>query len=471
VPDVLSACRGWRTGDRTKKSGLETFSISDVVSCHDQLVLLYAAPQSAITVMVLLLLILLFLSFLLSGAEVAFFSLTFKDINVLKTKQHPSARKILKILDQPKNTLASMLIANTLVNIAIIILSNFLIDLWIDPTHNFFFSLLVKVVLLTSTLTLFAEVLPKVWATQNNLRFAYYTASIIDVVNELFKGFSARMIGFTAKAEKTLGGGKSGSFSLEELDQAIDLTTPHDATEQEKNMLKGVVKFGNITVRRIMRSRLDVHGIELAMDFPSMIAKMEELHYSRLPVYKNNLDNVVGIIHTKDLVAHLHEGEDFNWRQLMRAPYFVHENKLIEDLLREFQSKRIHFAVVVDEFGGTDGIVTMEDIMEEVIGDIRDEYDDEETANIKLDDHNYQFEGATMINDACRLMELPVDVFDPIRGNSETMAGLVLEMAGEIPVAGRELISGDFTFKVEELEKNRILKLRVTIQPIPNSAK
>ena len=220
-----------------------------------------------------------------------------------------------------------------------------------------------------------------------------------------------------------------------------------------------------------MRSRLDVHGIELAMDFPSMIAKMEELHYSRLPVYKNNLDNVVGIIHTKDLVAHLHEGEDFNWRQLMRAPYFVHENKLIEDLLREFQSKRIHFAVVVDEFGGTDGIVTMEDIMEEVIGDIRDEYDDEETANIKLDDHNYQFEGATMINDACRLMELPVDVFDPIRGNSETMAGLVLEMAGEIPVAGRELISGDFTFKVEELEKNRILKLRVTIQPIPNSAK
>jgi putative hemolysin len=415
-------------------------------------------------VMVFLLLVLVFLSFMISGAEVAFFSLSFKDINLLKTKQHASARKILRMLDEPKLTLASMLIANTVMNIAIIILANFLINQWIDPAHNFFFSLTIKVVLLTSVLVLFAEVLPKVWAAQNNLRFAYYSAPLIGVVHYLFKGVSAWMVGFSDRAEKTLGGKRSGAYSLEELDQAIDLTTPQDATEEEKNMLKGIVKFGNISVKQIMRSRLDVHGIDVTFGFPNLMNRIEELHYSRLPVYQGNLDNVVGMIHTKDLIPHLNEPDDFNWHPLMRPPYFVHENKLIEDLLKEFQVKHIHFAVVVDEFGGTEGIVTLEDIMEEVIGDIRDEFDEEETANRKVDDNNYIFDGKTMVNDACRLMGLPVDTFDGIRGESETMAGLILELAGEIPQLNQELTSGDFTFAVQEIEKNRILKLRVTIQ-------
>ena len=421
--------------------------------------------------MVFLLLILVFLSFMISGAEVAFFSLSFKDINLLKTKQHASARKILRMLDEPKLTLASMLIANTVMNIAIIILANFLINQWIDPGNNLFFSLIVKVVLLTTVLVLFAEVLPKVWAAQNNLRFAYYSAPLIGVVHYLFKGLSTWMVGLSDKVEKSLGGKKSGAYSLEELDQAIDLTTPHDATEEEKNMLKGIVKFGNITVKQIMRSRLDVHGIDVSADFPALMKRIEDLHYSRLPVYQGNLDNVVGMIHTKDLIPHLNEPAGFDWHPLMRHPYFVHENKLIEDLLKEFQSKHIHFAVVVDEFGGTEGIVTLEDIMEEVIGDIRDEFDEEESANRKIDDNNYLFDGKTMVNDACRLMGLSVDTFDGIRGDSETMAGLILELAGEIPQVNQELTSGDFTFAVQEIEKNRILKLRVTIQPHPAPTK
>ncbi len=415
--------------------------------------------------MVVLLLLLLVVSFIVSGAEVAYFSLSYKDINVLKTKQHPSARRILNLLDEPKTLLASLTITNTLTNIAIIILSNFLVDELTTVDANFFFALMLKIIIITSILVLFAEVLPKVWAAQNNLRFAYYSSFLVSSLNSFCKGISNWMVGYNDRIEKSLGGGKSSSYSLEELDQAIDLTTSHDASEEEKNMLKGIIKFGNITVRQVMRSRLDVHGIESSMPFSELIKKVEELSYSRLPVYKDNLDNVVGIIQTKDLIPHLNEPESFNWHSLMRQPYFVHEHKLIEDLLREFQSKRIHFAVVVDEFGGTEGIVTLEDIMEEVIGDIRDEFDDEDSQNKKIDDKNFVFEGKTMIIEACRSMNLPIDTFDEVRGDSETLAGLVLEIAGEIPQVNQEVQSGDFLFSIVELEKNRIKKMKITINP------
>lgn len=415
--------------------------------------------------MVVLLLLLLVLSFIVSGAEVAYFSLSYKDVNVLKTKQHPSARRILNLLDEPKTLLASLTIANTFTNIAIIIVSNFLVDELTNVDANFFFALMLKIIIITSVLVLFAEVLPKVWAAQNNLRFAYYSSFLVSTLNSICKGLSNWMVGYNDRIEKSLGGGKSSSYSLEELDQAIDLTTSHDATEEEKNMLKGIIKFGNITVRQVMRSRLDVHGIETSTPFNDLVKKVEELSYSRLPVYKDNLDNVVGIIQTKDLIPHLNEAPGFEWHTLMRQPYFVHEHKLIEDLLREFQSKRIHFAVVVDEFGGTEGIVTLEDIMEEVIGDIRDEFDDEDSQNNKIDDKNFVFEGKTMIIEACRNMNIPVDTFDEVRGDSETLAGLVLELAGEIPQVNQEVLSGDFLFSILELEKNRIKKMKITINP------
>ncbi|HEX5667581.1 MAG TPA: CNNM domain-containing protein, partial [Chitinophagaceae bacterium] len=325
-------------------------------------------PQTTVTILVVLLLLLMVFSFIISGAEVAYFSLSYKEINVLKTKQHPSARRILDLLDEPKSLLASLSITNAFINIAIIILANFLIDELTTVDSNFFFALLVKILVITSILILFSEVLPKVWASQNNLRFAYYSSLPISAIHSVCRGLSNWMVGYSDRIEKSLGGGKSSAYTLEELDQAIDMTTSVDATEEEKNMLKGIIKFGNITVKQVMRSRLDVHGLESALRFNEIVSRVEELSYSRLPVYKENMDNVIGILHTKDIVPHLGENDDFDWHKLMRAPYFVHEHKLIEDLLKDFQHKRIHFAVVVDEFGGTEGIVTLEDIMEEVIG-------------------------------------------------------------------------------------------------------
>lgn len=417
------------------------------------------------TILVFILLFLLLITFMVSGAEVALFSLSFKDINLLKTKQMPAARRILKLLEEPRALLASLLLANLVVNLAIIIICNFLVNEWMDTRSNFFFSLIIKILLVTSLLVLFAEALPKVWAAQNNLRFAYYSSSMVTGIHTLFKGISSWMVGFTDRIEKALGGSKNSTYSLEQLDQAIDMTTPQDATEEEKNILKGIIKFGNITVRQVMKSRLDVHGVETGTSFTDIVSKVEELHYSRLPVYQGSLDQVNGIIHTKDLIPHLHEPADFDWQSLIRPPFFVHENRLIEDLLKEFQAKRIHFAVVVDEFGGTEGIVTLEDILEEIIGDIRDEFDEDEIADARIDDNTFVFEGKTMVNDACRKMGVEVDTFDEVRGDSETMAGLVLELAGEIPKVNQEIISGDFHFEVLELEKNRIRKVKVIINP------
>ncbi len=428
-------------------------------------ILLGSIPQTAITIMFVLLLLLMVISFIISGAEVAYFSLSFKDINLLKTKQHPSARRILDMLNEPKSLLASLSIANTLLNIATIILANFLIDELTDIDANFFFALMVKILVISSILVLFSEVLPKVWAAQNNLRFSYHSSFLVTTVHYLFRGISNWTVGYSDSIEKSLGGGRSSAYTLEELDQAIDMTTSKDATEEEKNMLKGIIKFGNITVKQVMKSRLDVHGIDNSLNFVDVVNRVEDLSYSRLPVYKENMDNVIGILHTKDIVPHLGERPEYDWHQLIRAPYFVHEYKLIEDLLRDFQLKRIHFAVVVDEFGGTEGIVTLEDIMEEVIGDIRDEFDEEDSISKKIDDQNFIFEGKAMIIDACRFMDLSVDTFDQVRGDSETLAGLVLEVAGDIPVPGQELRQGDFLFKVIEVDKNRIKKIQVTIIP------
>jgi CBS domain containing-hemolysin-like protein len=258
-------------------------------------------------------------------------------------------------------------------------------------------------------------------------------------------------------------GSKKSAYSLEELDHAIDLSADNDASEEEKNILKGIIKFGNITVKQIMKTRLDVNGIEQHITFRELKHKVEELHYSRLPVYKGSLDELVGMIHTKDLIPYLNEADDFDWRTLLRPPYFVHEQKMIEDLLQEFQSKRIHFAIVVDEFGGTSGIVTFEDVLEEIIGDIKDEFDEEENVNRQLEDGSYVFEGRTMINDVCKTMGLSVDTFDKVKGDGDSLAGLILELAGEIPKPNDVITCGDFQFSILEADSSRIKKVNVTI--------
>jgi putative hemolysin len=420
----------------------------------------------ATTILVFLLIILLLISFFLAGAEVAFFSLSFKDMNMLKTKQQPAYKRIVDLLEDPKNLLASLLIANSFINIAIIIISNFVIDAVVTlDTQLWWAEFLIKVLSVTFLLVLFGEIMPKVMATQNNIRFAKDAGALVETVSYLFRGLSRQLVSTSDFIEKKLARKTNSAYSLEELDHAIDITTNNEASIKEKNILKGIVKFSNISAKQIMKARLDVSGIEYNTSFGDLVKRVEELHYSRLPVYKEDLDNVEGIIHTKDLLPFLEQPPDFDWRTLMRPAYFIHEQKMIEDLLQEFQAKRIHFAVVVDEFGGTSGIVTLEDIMEEIIGDIHDEFDEEEIEYTKLDDFNFIFDGKVMIHDVCKAMELPMETFDEVRGNSETLAGLVLEIAEEIPAVNEIISSGDFDFSVLELEKNRLQKIKVTIKP------
>jgi gliding motility-associated protein GldE len=430
---------------------------------HNQLFLAAINPQGT-TVLILLLLCLLVFSFIMSGAEVAFFSLTYKDINLLKTKQQAGYKRIITLLEEPKTLLGSLLIANSFVNIAIIIISNLLIDSLFHFSGTLaWVEFVIKVVVVTALLVLFGEVMPKVLATQNNIRFAKDVSPIVEFTSYLFKRMSNWLVRYSDVIENRLANKRNNAYNNEEMSHAIDITYPE---ESEKNILKGILKFSNITVKQVMRTRLDVHGIDYDTGFEELMKLVGELHYSRLPVYKEDLDEVVGMIHTKDLVPYINTGAEFDWRVLMRQPYFVHEQKMIEDLLKEFQSKRIHFAVVVDEFGGTSGIVTMEDILEEVTGEIADEFDEEDATYKKLDDNNYIFEGRTMINDVCKAMQLPLDTFDAVKGEADSLAGLVLELAGEIPFVSQVVPCGDFEFTVLELERNRINKIRITIKPL-----
>lgn len=432
---------------------------------HSTLFTLLSVNAQATPILVLALLILLAFSFMISGSEVAFFSLNYKDINLLKTKQDTGYKRVVALLDNPKTLLASMLIANSFINIAIIVISNILLDSYIHIKPEFFWvEFLIKVVVVSSILLLFCEVMPKVMATQNNIRFANQVSGVVESMNYLCKPLSKILVGYSDVIEKKLSSKSSNTVTNEEMSHAIDITYDE---ENEKNILKGILEFGSITVKQIMKGRLDVSGVDYDTNFAQLTHRIEELHYSRLPVFREDLDEVVGMIHTKDLLPYLNEGENFEWHKLMRQPFFVHEQKLIEDLLQEFQAKRIHFAIVVDEFGGTSGIVTLEDILEEVIGEIKDEFDEEETTYKKLDDNNYIFEAKTMINDVCKAMELPVDTFDVVKGEADSLAGLVLEIAGEIPKPQQVVECGDFEFTVLTLIKYRIDKVKVTIKPMP----
>lgn len=419
-------------------------------------------PQ-ATTVLAIVILFLLLLSFVLSGSEVAFFSLTYKDINILKTKQDTSWRRIVSLLEDPKTLLASMLIANSIINIAIIILANFLIDEMVLLKENFWLIFLIKVILIGFVMLLFGEVMPKIWATQNNLQFAYYTSGVIELVHLLFRRVGGWAVSQSEGLERLFGQQKAGMI----IDKQIELSIRKEGSEDERNILKGIAKFGSITVRQVMRARLEVCGASYDLSFGGLKARIEELHYSRLPIYKSSLDELAGMIHSRDLIAFLTEPDNFGWHSLLRPIYFVHEHKLIEDLLQEFQQKKIHFAVVVDEFGGTSGIVTLEDILEEVIGDIRDEFDEEESGNGRTDDGSYIFEGRTMLHDVCKAMNLPVDTFDKVKGESDSLAGLILELSGDIPKTNDVIRTGDFEFTVLDADSSRIKKVQVAIRPQP----
>ena len=437
----------------------DTNFLSILLASHE------AFSASNTTILIIIILVLLLLTAITAGAETAYFSLTAKDINYLKVKEEISAKQVMSLLDQPKMLLATILVANNFINIAIVISTNLLVNQLLPEQTNIMVSFLVQVVAVTFLLVLFGEVLPKVYATQNNMRMALFSAPVLKIMSKIFKPVSRVLVSSTKYIEERLGTKTANNISNEDFEHAIELTVGHSATREEVNIFKGIVKFGNITARQIMRTRLDVSGIEYNKTFTEVQKIAIEVGYSRMPVYKESLDTIAGMIHTKDFLPHT-DNPELDWHTLIRPAYFVHEGKLIEDLLKEFQQKRIHFAIVVDEFGGTSGIITLEDIMEEIIGDIKDEFDDEDLHFKKIDEHNYIFEGKTLINDVCRMINLPSDTFEDVRGESDSVAGLILEISGKFPALNEIVSYNQYDFTVLNIDKMRIQRIKLTINEI-----
>jgi gliding motility-associated protein GldE len=422
--------------------------------------------------------VLIVLTALISGSEVALFSLSAKDINYIKTKQDYNHQTLLKLLENPKRLLATILIGNNFLSIGVIISTNMLyksifhFDVWL-PVHLANFSglidLIFQVIIVTFFLVLFGEVLPKVYATQNNMRLSLFVAPFIKLLDKAFSPLSNFLVNSTTFIEDKFSRKSKNDISNEEIEHAIELTVKHSATQEEVNIFKGILKFGDITAKQIMQTRLDVSGIDYSWDFEKVKNQVLDTGFSRLPVYSESLDEIKGIIHTKDLLVHI-DTQNFEWHSVIRAAYFVHEAKLIEDLLKEFQHKRSHMAIVVDEFGGTSGIVTLEDIMEEIIGEIKDEFDEDGLFSKKIDDQNYIFEGKTLINDMCKITSIPVELFEEARGESDSIAGLVLEIAGKFPQQNEVVSFKHFDFTIIQLEKMRIKRIKLTINSLPENS-
>ena len=419
----------------------------------------FSAPNA--TILIIAVFILLLMSAIIAGAETAFFSLSAKDINFLKTKEKQSARIASQMLEQPKMLLATILVANNFINIAIVITTNVLVMSILPPHISNILAFLVQVVCVTFLLVLFGEVLPKVYSSQNNLRMALFSAPFIRILMGVFNPISRTLVNSTQFIEGKITS-KTANISSEDFEHAIELTVGHTATREEVNIFKGILKFGNISARQVMRTRLDVSAIDFDMNFLEVRNYCLDAGYSRLPVYKESLDKIAGIIYTKDFLPQI-DNDSFNWHTLIRPVYFVHESKLIEDLLKEFQQKRIHFAVVVDEFGGTSGIITLEDIMEEIIGDIKDEFDEEDLNFKKIDDANFIFEGKTLINDVCRVIGVPPDTFDAVRGESDSLAGLIIEISGKFAAVNEIIYYKQYEFTVMAIDKMRIQRVKLTI--------
>ncbi|MBS1734989.1 MAG: gliding motility-associated protein GldE [Bacteroidetes bacterium] len=428
------------------------------------IILLDATPMATNTILFFVLIIFFLLSFLMSGADIAYFSLSVKDINMLKTRSHPSYKRIVNMLENPRLLQISILISNWVLNLGIIIIGELFIRQWLGQFHlHILLDMLIKVIIIATAIIIFCEMIPKIWAANHKIWFASTASLPVEIANIFLGRLSNRVLRMTGSIEG-ISPLADGTRDELHLDDAIDLLPDNEASKEEKQILKGIRKFGNTTVKQAMRTRLDVSGISANADFEQVLIRIREMNYSRLPVYNGNLDEIKGILHTKDLLPYLNLTQ-YDWLTLLRPAFYIHEQKLIEDLLQDFRNKRMHLAVVVDEFGGTSGIITLEDIMEEIVGDIQDEFDDEQSPNKKIDDQNYIFEGKTMIPDLCRMLDIPQNTFDAMRGDSDSVAGLLLEIAGEFPAINDTVKAGDYTFTILDINKNRIQSVKVTLPP------
>lgn len=403
-------------------------------------------------------LLLLVLSGFASGSEIAFFSLSPADINCLEESGRPADRRIMKLRGQSERTLATILITNNLVNVSIIMLSGYFFAKTIAfgaPWLQF----LCMTVALTFLLLLFGEIMPKVYCAQQPLRFCRLSARWIAALSKLFHPFSSVLMRSGILAEK-VAPKDNHQLTIDDLEQALTLTDKDDIRE-EKDLLEGIVRFGDETAKEIMTSRKYVVDLNFRSTFPEVIKCIVENNYSRIPVYQNNIDNVRGILYIKDLLPHLNKPANFRWQSLIRPPYFVPETKKIDDLLRDFQENKVHIAIVVDEFGGTSGIVTMEDILEEIVGEINDEYDDERKDFTRLNANTYIFDGKTLLSDFCRALDIDPDTFADVEGDADSLGGLLLELKEGFPSLHEKITCGRFTFETMEMADHSIKKIKV----------
>jgi|TARA_B110001454_G_scaffold100417_1_gene94814 putative hemolysin len=411
----------------------------------------------------IVILLMLFCSALISGAEVAYFSLTPNDVEDLNQEKSKKALLTLKLLEKPNKLLATILITNNFINIGIIILSTYLTASIFQFPENSIMEFMFQIVVITFVIVLFGEITPKVYANRNALWFSKWMSIPLNLSSKLFSPLSYLLTSSTAFIDKRLKR-KKEVVSMDEIAEALELITETDPNEEEQKILKSIVEFGNIDVKEIMKSRVDVVAIEQKLLFEKVIELVVDSGFSRIPVYKENFDDVIGILYVKDLISHLDQKSDFKWQDLIRSAYFVPETKMINDLLKEFQDKKIHLAIVVDEYGGTSGIVTLEDILEEIVGDITDEFDDDGNFFSVLDEHNFIFEGKISLNDFLKTVKGETDYFDDVKGDSDSLAGLILELKGVIPNKGEVIKFAPYIFTIESSDSRKIKRIKVQIK-------
>ena len=424
------------------------------------------SPTISAIIAIVLAGLLLLVSGFASASEIAFFSLSPSDLNAVDEKKHPSDEKIRKLLDDTERLLATILITNNFVNVTIIMLCNFFF-MSVFEFHSPIAEFLILTVILTFLLLLFGEIMPKIYSAQKTLAFCRFSAPGIWMFRSLFYPVASMLVRSTSFLNKHFAR-KNHNISVDELSHALELTDKAELKE-ENNILEGIIRFGGETAKEVMTSRLDVVDLDIRTPFKDVLQCIIENAYSRIPIYSENRDNIKGILYINDLLPYLNK-VDFRWQSLIRPAYFVPETKMIDDLLRDFQANKIHIAIVVDEFGGTSGIVTMEDIIEEIVGEIHDEYDDEERTYAVLNDHTWVFEAKTQLTDFYKITKVDEEVFDEVAGDSDTLAGLLLELKGEFPALHEKVTYDHYEFEVLEMDNRRILKVKFTINTLPSDS-